>query len=112
MRLLFDHNLSDRLPFRLRDLYVDATHVAMVGLDRASNAEVWRYARGHRYTIITKDADFRDLSIMNGFPPRVVWLRIGNCTTFKIEQLLRRSHTAIAAFESDSTTGLLTLIGR
>jgi len=112
VRLLFDHNLSDRLPFRLRDLYVDATHVAMVGLERASDVDVWRYARDHRYTIVTKDADFRDLSVLNGFPPRVVWLRIGNCSTFEIEQLLRRSHATIAAFESESTTGLLTLIGR
>jgi hypothetical protein len=31
---------------------------------------------------------------------------------FEIEQLLRRSHATIAAFESESTTGLLTLIGR
>ena len=112
MRLLFDQNLSDRLPLRLNDLYTDAVHVAMVGLERASDVDVWRYARDHDCVIVTKDADFRDLSLLHGFPPRVVWLRIGNCSTLEIEQLLRRSHGTIAAFVSEATTGLLTLIGR
>ena len=112
MRLLFDQNLSDRLPLRLNDLYADAVHVALVGLERASDEEVWRYARDHDCVIVTKDADFRDLSLLHGFPPRVVWLRIGNCSMLEIGMLLRRSHGTIAAFLSEATTGLLTLIGR
>lgn len=112
MRLLFDHNLSDRLPVRLNDLYIDAVHVATVGLERASDEDVWHYAREHNCVIVTKDSDFRDLSLLHGFPPRVVWLRIGNCSTFVIEQLLRRSHSTISAFVTESTAGLLTLIGR
>ena len=111
MRLLFDQNLSDRLPLRLNDLYADALHIAMVGLERASDEEVWQYARDHD-CIVTKDSDFRDLSLLHSFPPRVVWLRIGNCSSLEIEQLLRRSHSTIAAFASEATTGLLTLIGR
>src|SRR4051812_31128752 len=65
-----------------------------------------------RCIIVTKDTDFRDLSVLRGFPPRVVWLKIGNCSTADIEHLLRRSHATISAFEAESTTGLLTLIGR
>lgn len=45
MKLLFDHNLSPRLIRRLVDLYPDASHVAAVGLDRASDIEVWHYRR-------------------------------------------------------------------
>jgi predicted nuclease of predicted toxin-antitoxin system len=112
VRLLFDHNLSDRLVYRLRDLYADATHVALVGLERATDDDIWQYARDNDYIIVTKDSDFRDLSVLRGFPPRVVWLRIGNCSTGEIERPLRRSHATMAAFESESTTGLLTLIGR
>jgi predicted nuclease of predicted toxin-antitoxin system len=58
VRLLFDQNLSDRLPIRLNDLYVDAMHVAMVGLERASDDEVWRYARDRVCIIVAKHSDF------------------------------------------------------
>lgn len=84
----------------------------MIGLERGSDDDVWRYARDHDCIIVTKDSDFRDLSVLRGFPPRVVWLRIGNCSTTEIEDVLRRSQASILAFESEATTGLLTLIGR
>ena len=112
MRLLFDHNLSRHLVHHLDDVYPGASHVALIGLERASDDDVWRYARDNGFIIVTKDTDFRDLSVLRGFPPRVVWLRIGNCSTADIEQLLRRSYATISAFLDESTTGLLTLIGR
>lgn len=112
MRLLFDNNLSSRLVRRLDDVYPNALHVELVGLERASDADVWRYARDNDCIIVTKDSDFKDLSILHGFPPRVVWLRIGTCSTTEIEHLLRQSHMTILAFVSEATTGLLTLIGR
>jgi predicted nuclease of predicted toxin-antitoxin system len=110
VRLLFDNNLSPRLPHHLADVYPDASHVALVGLERAADDDVWRYAREHDFTIVTKDADFGDLSVLHGFPPGVIWLRIGNCSTAEIEDLLRKSHTTLQAFEAESATGLLTLL--
>jgi predicted nuclease of predicted toxin-antitoxin system len=112
VRLLFDHNLSQRLIRQLEDLFPDASHVALVGLERASDDDIWQHARQNGCIIVTKDSDFRDLSVLRGFPPMVIWLRIGNCSTSEIERLVRRSHATIAAFESESATGLLTLIGR
>ena len=112
MKLLFDHNLSLRLVRQLNDLFPHASHVALVGLERVSDDDVWRYARDNGFIIVTKDSDFGDLSVLRSFPPHVVWLRIGNCSTAEIESLLRRSHPTISAFVSESATGLLTLIGR
>jgi predicted nuclease of predicted toxin-antitoxin system len=112
VRLLFDNNLSSRLPRLLDDLFPNAVHVEMVGLERASDDDVWWYARDNDCIVVTKDSDFRDFSVLRGFPPRVVLLRIGNCSTAEIESLLRRSHATILAFVSEATTGLLTLIGR
>jgi predicted nuclease of predicted toxin-antitoxin system len=31
--------------------------------------------------LVTKDEDFHRLSVLRGAPPKVVWLRVGNCTT-------------------------------
>ena len=110
MKLLFDHNLSPTLVIRLRDVFPEANHVALAGLDRASDTEVWAYARAHGYTIVTKDVDFSDLSLLRGFPPRVIRLRLGNCTTAQVEALIRRYHDAILAFGSDAEAGALELL--
>lgn len=36
MKLLFDQNLSPCLVTRLRDIYPNASHVSLLGLDRAN----------------------------------------------------------------------------
>ena len=81
MKLLLDQNLSPRLVNRLASVYLDMSHVALVGLDRASDAEVWEYARANDYIIETKDSDFNDISLLRGAPPQIIWLRLGDCTT-------------------------------
>lgn len=108
--LLFEQNLSPQLINRLADLFPGALHVAQVGLDRASALAVWEYARIHDCALVTKDADFNDLSVLRGFPPKVLWLRLGNCTTDDIEQMLRRAHPEIVAFLSDPHLGVLELV--
>src|SRR5215213_8401565 len=109
MKLLFDHNLSPRLLARLADLFPDTTHVALVKLDRATDEAVWAYAHQRNCIIVTKDADFSELSILRGSPPKVLWHRIGNCTTTEIEALLRRSESTIAAFATDAEASTLSL---
>jgi predicted nuclease of predicted toxin-antitoxin system len=108
--LLFDQNLSPHLVNRLADLFPGALHVAQIGLDRATDLAVWEYARTHDCALITKDADFNDLSVLRGSPPKVIWLRLGNCTTSDIEQTLRRAHAEIAAFLTDPTLSILELV--
>ncbi|HEU5441583.1 MAG TPA: DUF5615 family PIN-like protein [Ktedonobacterales bacterium] len=109
MKPLVDHNLSPRLVQRLADLYPDAGHVYLRGLDRASEADVWNYAKSHRYTFATKDSDFDGTSILRGSSPKVVWLRLGNCTTSQVEQTLRHAHDQIQVFVDDPAAGILEL---
>ncbi len=109
MRLLFDQNLSPRLVDQVADLFPDSSHVSLVGLERASDHDVWEYALAHGYTIVTKDADFSEFGVLRGFPPRVIWLRIGNCTTQQIEALLRVRREAIVALDTDPHIGMLIL---
>lgn len=70
MRLLLDQNLSPRLIERLGDLYPDSIHVSKAGLDRAMDREVWEYAEEHHLIIVSKDADFNELSVLWGTPLR------------------------------------------
>jgi predicted nuclease of predicted toxin-antitoxin system len=109
MKLLFDHNLSPRLIERIKDIYPNASHVSLLSMDQASDEAIWLYAKTNEYIIVTKDSDFNDLSILIGFPPKVIWIQIGNCTTSDIEILLRNYYEVIVEFESDYNSGILLL---
>ena len=110
MKLLLDQNLSPRLVYRFADLYPDAAHVSQVGLDRADDLTVWAHARAHGYAIVSKGSDFADVSVLRGVPPKLIWLRLGNCTTGDVERALRRAHQAIVDFVHDPAAGVLELI--
>jgi len=110
MKLLFDHNLSPRLVKQLADLYADSTHVYLIGLDQVDDDVIWEYAKSNGYAIVTKDVDYSDTCLLRGFPPRVIWVRAGNCPTQHIEDLLRERHDAILAFENDPIVGVFILL--
>ena len=109
MKLLLDQNLSPRLVRRLADMYPNSSHVTEVGLDRSLDKEVWNYAREHDYLIVTKDVDFSEFSLLQGFPPKVIWIRRGNCSTQIIEIILRENFNSIKAMNEDTSTGILEL---
>ena len=58
MILLFDQNLSPRLPNQLEDIFPGSLHVREVGLIKATDTLIWGYARQHELILISKDADF------------------------------------------------------
>jgi predicted nuclease of predicted toxin-antitoxin system len=49
------------------------------------------------------------MSVLRGFPPKVIWLRIGNCTTTALEDLLRHHQLTVHTFLADPTAGTLIL---
>ena len=109
MKLLFDHNLPPRLVSRLRDLFPHSAHVFTIGFDRASDLEIRDYAKREDLVIVTKDVDFSDLCVLRGFPPKVIWIRRGNCSANDLEKLLREHRQQIEALRIDPLIGVLTL---
>jgi predicted nuclease of predicted toxin-antitoxin system len=109
MKLLFDENLSPKLPLRLTDLFPDSLHVRDVDMKSTIDPIVWDYAKSNDLMIVSKDADMHDLSLVFGNPPKVIWIRLGNCSTLQVENLLRRNFDAIALFYQDKYLSLLAL---
>ena len=107
VKLLFDQNLSHRLVASLADLYPGSVHVREIELRDADDDAVWDYARTHGLVIISKDLDFHQRSLVFGHPPKVVWVRLGNCSTEQIEALLRRRHQALLGFEQNQEAAFL-----
>ena len=92
MKLLLDQNLSRHLVRHLRDVFPESEHVSDLGLDGATDEEIWEYAREHGHLIASKDSDFRQLAFLHGPPPKVLWLRVGNATTATVLQLILDHH--------------------
>jgi predicted nuclease of predicted toxin-antitoxin system len=108
VKLLFDQNLSPSLVESLADIYPQSVHVQSVGLDRADDTAVWDFARSQNLVIVTKDADFQERSLIAGAPPKVIWIRRGNCSTSDIEAILRRhSDEALQLMQGDEVALVL-----
>lgn len=107
--LLFDENLSPRLVKLLAESFPGSVHVDDVDLHGCPDGDVWSYARGNGFVLVSKDNDFRQLSFLRGAPPKVVWLRIGNAPTQAIAELLLSRRNELEFFERDAEAALLVL---
>lgn len=109
MKLLFDQNLSHRLIPVVAIEYPRSVHVRDVGLGGADDDAVWNYAAQNGLAIVSKDSDFQQRALLYGHPPKVVWVRLGNCTTAAVGALLRARCDDLLAFDADATAALLVL---
>lgn len=109
MKLLFDQNLSPRLPRLLVDLYPDSLHITKLGMRDATDTQIWEYAKANGFAIVSKDSDFQARSLLYGHPPKFVWLRVGNCRVRTIEDLLRKHSAALHTFDLDPSRAHLML---
>lgn len=110
MKLLFDNNLSHKLVERLADLFPGSSHVMIEGLDEADDIEIWKFAKEKEFAIISKDSDYIDLSIVHGSPPKIIWLKIGNCKVSMIENLLRSQFIPLKIFLEDSQSDIIEIV--
>lgn len=109
MKLLLDQNLSHKLATALVDVFPHISHVRSHLLQASDDAIVWEFARANGYVIVPKDDDFHQRSFLYGHPPKVVWLRLGNCSTKQIESLMRWNATKLSAFAIDPIASVLIL---
>jgi predicted nuclease of predicted toxin-antitoxin system len=112
VKLLFDENVSHRLAQTLAAIFPGSGHVTTAGLRGADDRQIWEYARMEGFAIVSKDTDFRERSYVEGAPPKVVWLDVGNAGTDAIEALLRREYQRLDRFaESEEASVLIVSLG-
>jgi predicted nuclease of predicted toxin-antitoxin system len=98
VKLLLDENLSPRLAELLADLYPGSAHVHQCGLGSSDDSTIWEYAKTNNFTVVSKDSDFEERSVLLGSPPKVILLRARNCTSQEIADLLRTAFSLIDHF--------------
>jgi predicted nuclease of predicted toxin-antitoxin system len=59
--------------------------------------------------IVSKDEDFRRMTVLYGAPPKVMWIRLGNCSTDDIIRLLRERRSEIQDFVAHEEAAFLAL---
>lgn len=101
MKLLFDQNISFRVANRLKSVFPTCGQVRELKLEDKSDREIWNFAKKEEYTIVTFDADFYDLVVLYGHPPKVIWLRIGNTSSDNLIKVLQYHADIIKAFVTD-----------
>lgn len=109
MRLLFDEQLSEELSKLLQDVFPDSLHVRQIGSGGASDTTVWQLAQQQGCVLVSKDEDFHRLSILLGAPPKVIWIRLGNCGSADVAQLLRENLAQIQRFADQEEATFLAL---
>ena len=95
MKLLLDENLSRRLVPFIQDLYPNSTQVALVGLENTDDKLIRQYAIDNDFVIVTKDADYYDMTVLYGQPPKIVWLKMGNQSKAATIKTLQDNQQAI-----------------
>ena len=111
LRLLLDANLSWRSVAILKAHFDDCSHVDDIGLSvPTKDLEIWNHALKHEMIIVTNDEDFLHLSMLRGFPPKVLLLRTGNQSRKFLEQVLISAKEQIEKFVGSSEYGVLELI--
>ena len=109
MKLLFDENLSPVVIERLKELFPDSAHVRDFNFQGVEDWEIWNFAASNGYVIASKDSDFRQRSLLQGHPPKVVVVAIGNCTNERLESLFRNRLAELPAFEEHRDKAMLVL---
>ena len=110
MKLLFDENLSPKLVAALADIFPDSAHVDRVGLGSESDNDVWEHAKNNGYVLVSKDSDFYDKSNLLGHPPKIIWIRRGNCSNRQIQLLLRNKADAIHIFNDNVNISFIQIL--
>lgn len=88
MKFLVDNQLPVALATFIREKGIECKHVFELGLDRASDKQIWDLAHGEGWILVSKDEDFFHL-VKQQPNVQLIWVRKGNC----------RSAALIAAFD-------------
>ena len=107
MKLLFDENLSPKLPRLMSASFSDSQHVRELALKGRTDEEIWASAKTNGFAIISKDKDFYQRALLYGAPPKFIWLCIGNCTRGDLLSLIQRHEQNILAFDASPESVLI-----
>jgi predicted nuclease of predicted toxin-antitoxin system len=108
---LVDAQLPPLLAEALRQAGCEAVHVIDLGLQAATDQQIWDEAISRSAVLVTKDRDFALRRAATNDGPAILWVRVGNTSNRKLIELVLRALPAIVtAIERDEA--VIEFIGR
>lgn len=110
MKLLFDQNISPKILKKLPEDFTECEQVRFVGLEDASDFEIFEFAKINSFAVVTFDSDFVDLNALRGTPPKIIYLNTGNLTTQSVSELILNNLLTIQHYLNSETDDILEII--
>jgi len=107
VKLLLDENLSRRIIPFIVPSFPGSSQISLLNMESFTDIAVWNYAKKNDFVIVTKDADFYDMSVVFGTPPQIIWLRNGNVKKNEITQTLIENKSYIEKALNDEMIACL-----
>ena len=109
MKLLLDENLSRRLVPALQVQSPGSSQVSLLGLERATDAQLCDHAAQHGFVICSKDDDFQRLVSARGYQPRLIHLAMGNTSNDAVLAALLAAADRLRDAFLDPATGMVVI---
>lgn len=104
MKILIDQNISFRLVAHIQHAFPNIAHVKSLNLINENDHKIFIYARQNGYeAVLTLDEDFYNILLEHNPPPKVIWLRTGNCSTAHLAQIILNNESDIQSFLNDTS---------
>jgi predicted nuclease of predicted toxin-antitoxin system len=110
VKLLFDASVSPNILDGLDGLFPGSSHVSLVGLpDETQDADVWKFARKNRFSIVTTGKGFLLFSLRYGAPPKVIRLNLNPSCAESGAMMIRLYAVEVTGFLKSSRPVLILL---
>jgi predicted nuclease of predicted toxin-antitoxin system len=109
VKLLLDENLSRRLVPFLQASFPGSSQVALLGLERATDAQICQHAAEHGFVVCSKDDDFQRLVAARGYQPRLIHLALGNVSNDRVLSALLGAAERLKLAFDDPATGVVVI---
>jgi predicted nuclease of predicted toxin-antitoxin system len=110
VKLLLDENLSRRLVPALQPRFPGSSQVALLGLERSTDAQLCDYAIRHDFVMCSKDDDFQRLVAARGYRPKLIHLALGNVGNDVVLAALLAAADRLHMAFSDTATGVVVIV--
>ncbi len=109
MKLLLDQNISSKIVETIQYDFPESSHVKIFNLEQHADIEIWEFAKQNNFVVVTRDADFFEIGLLRGFPPKIIWIQTDNPSKKYTENLLLTNKDIIYNFVNESETFCLRL---
>ncbi|MBU1668698.1 DUF5615 family PIN-like protein [bacterium] len=93
--------IDANLPYYF-SLWRDEAYQHVIDTDpHMKDSEIWVYAKENKLTIVTKDADFSELVLLNTPPPKVIHIKLGNMKMKAFHQAIDKIWDKVLAMSDE-----------